>query len=111
MSSERRKYRAEKVKAQFLSHFADFVHFTQVYLNRPKLHPCQNEKKIFRITVKVQIPSDLQTDDNILVLWLLVWFQEAEAFKAKVLPLASASASQFQKDKASSSASWLGVDQ
>ena len=34
-------------KAQFLSHFfrADFVHFTQVYSNVPKLHPCQKWEK------------------------------------------------------------------
>ena len=34
------KVQGGKLKAQFLSHlFTDFVHFTQVYSNRPKLHP------------------------------------------------------------------------
>ena len=37
-----RKFRGENLKAQFLSHvFTDFVHFTQVYLDGPKLHSYQ----------------------------------------------------------------------
>ena len=52
-----RKFRGENLKAQFLSHFfTDFVHFTQVYSNRPQLHPYEKRDNNIKDNSKNAVP-------------------------------------------------------